>query len=122
MQSNGNIGLLDWGQVCSINDELLYKFALVNKALNSNDRKSIATALVDLGLEFRNPRDFNSMSDIGITMLDTRNVAGYVINPFKPGNALKVNSVVKFPSDLYFLVSFPLQFNCCISSELILLR
>lgn len=104
IQGNNRLGLLDWGQVVTLSDKMLVKFALMNQALCTKDKEKIAKALINLGIVLKNPQDYNSAADIGITMLDTRNVDGYVINPFKPGNALKKNSVVKFPPDLYFLV------------------
>jgi aarF domain-containing kinase len=96
--------LLDWGQVVSVPHDMLLKFALANRALCSRNKEQITQAMIDLGIVLKNPSDVASASDIGITLLDTRNVPGYVINPFQPGNALKKNSILKFPPDLYFII------------------
>ena len=98
------IGLLDWGQVVTLSDEMLVKFARMNQALCTRDKKKIAAGLLDMGVVMRNASDYNSIADIAVTMLDTRVVDGYVMNPFQPRNALKINSVMKLPPDLYFLV------------------
>lgn len=96
--------MLDWGQVITVSHDMLTKFALANRALCSRDKKRITQAMIDLGIVMKNPKDTASASDIGTTLLDTRNVPGYVINPFQPGNALKKNSILKFPPDLYFII------------------
>lgn len=101
---DGKIGLLDWGQVIPVSSHLLVNFARMNRALRSRNESQVLHGLKQLGVVLRNPHDVKSASDIGVTMLDTRVVPGYVLNPFKPESALKKNSVTKLPSDLYFLV------------------
>ena len=98
------IGLLDWGQVKFVSDELAVNFSLMIRAMNSRNEKDIVDSLFRLGVEVSNPTDFKSITDIAVTMLDTRIVPGYIIDPFNPNNALKRNAVSKMPSDLYFVV------------------
>jgi predicted unusual protein kinase regulating ubiquinone biosynthesis (AarF/ABC1/UbiB family) len=98
------IGLLDWGQVKRVSDNLAVDFSNMVVAMNSNQRPRIISAFKKLGVEVSNPGDEESVEGIALTMLDTRNVPGFVIDPFNPMNALKKNSVTKMPSDLYFVV------------------
>jgi predicted unusual protein kinase regulating ubiquinone biosynthesis (AarF/ABC1/UbiB family) len=98
------VGLLDWGQVKTVSDKLAVDFSRLITAMNSREQKRIVDAFVNLGVETSNPEDYDSVEGIAVTMLDTRNVPGFVIDPFNPMNALKKNSVKKMPSDLYFVV------------------
>lgn len=98
------IGLLDWGQVKIVSDELAVNFALMIQALNSRKQEEIVKAFFRLGIEVSNPLDIECVANIAVTMLDTRNVPGYIIDPFNPLNALKRNAVSKMPADLYFVV------------------
>ena len=102
--SGGTIGLLDWGQVKQVSDTLARKFGRMVLAISSRDESAIVDALFDLGVTVSNPSDRKTVTDIAITMLDTKRVAGYIIDPFNPRNSLKTNSVTKMPSDLYFVV------------------
>lgn len=103
-KNNGKIGLLDWGQVKVVSDKLAVDFSLMIQAMNSNDKYKIVKSLYNLGIEVENPLDIDSVSDIALTMLDTRLVPGYIVNPFDPLNGLKKNAVSKMPSELYFVV------------------
>lgn len=47
--------------------------------------------------------DEQAVASIAVTMLDTKQVPGYVLNPFDPNHSLKKNAVTKLPPDLYFL-------------------
>ena len=98
------VGLLDWGQVKMVSDKLAVNFSLMILAMNSRDQKEIVKSFFRLGVEVSNPNDYESIADIAVTMLDTRVVPGYIIDPFNPLNALKKNAVSKMPSDLYFVV------------------
>ena len=55
------------------------------------------------GIETSGPGDKKTVADIAVTMLDTKRVPGYVLNPFDPNHSLKTNAVSKLPPDLYFL-------------------
>jgi predicted unusual protein kinase regulating ubiquinone biosynthesis (AarF/ABC1/UbiB family) len=98
------IGLLDWGQVKRVPDLLAVNFALMIRAMNSRKQEEIVRAFFNLGIEVSNPKDIQCVADIAVTMLDTRNVPGYIIDPFNPGNALKRNAVSNMPAELYFVV------------------
>lgn len=98
------VGLLDWGQVKTVSDTLAVNFALMIEAMNTRKQDNIVKAFRRLGVEVSNNEDKESIADIAVTMLDTRLVPGYVIDPFNPANGLKKNAVSKLPSDLYFVV------------------
>jgi aarF domain-containing kinase len=98
------IGLLDWGQVKIVSDELALNFALMIQAMNSRNQLEIVKSFKRLGIEVSNPDDHDSIADIAVTVLDTRVIPGYIIDPFNPNNALKRNAVSKMPQDLYFVV------------------
>ena len=98
------LGLLDWGQMKRIPDHMVLKFAHMVEALNSNDQNRITEALFNLGVEVDRPDDVASTVGIARTMLDTKVVPGYDMNPFSANNALKTNAVTSLPPDLYFLV------------------
>lgn len=98
------IGLLDWGQIKVLSDVLLLKFARLVEAMDSRDKDKILDSFFDLGVKVTNPQDKQTVADIAVTMLDTRHVPGYVIDPFNPQNALKTNAVSEMPADLYFIV------------------
>jgi len=100
----GNVGLLDWGQVKRVGDELAINFSRLVLAIKSKDEDSIVDAIFKLGVCVSNPTDKKTVKAIALTMLDTQHVPDYVIDPFDPRNSLKVNSVTKMPSDLYFIV------------------
>lgn len=93
--TSGRIGLLDWGQVKQVSDNLAHKFGTLVLAIHANKESEIVDALFDLGVTVSNPADRKTVSAIAVTMLDTRRVKGYVIDPFSPQNSLKTNSVTK---------------------------
>eukprot|EP01041_Mallomonas_annulata_P006824 gene6824-13824_t len=104
-RSSGNkVGLLDWGQIKRLPDHVALKFAYMIEALNSNNSTNIRNALFDLGVTVDVPHDIVSTVGIARTMLDTKAVPGYDMNPFSDSNALKSNAVTSLPTDLYFLV------------------
>lgn len=95
ISASGCIGLLDWGQVKQVSDNLAHKFGTLVLAIHANKESEIVDALFDLGVTVSNPADRKTVSAIAVTMLDTRRVEGYVIDPFSPQNSLKTNSVTK---------------------------
>lgn len=56
-----------------------------------------------------------TVANIAVTMLDTRRVPGYVLNPFDPNHSLKKAAITKLPPDLYFLGTQSLT-HCPLSS------
>jgi len=98
------VGLLDWGQVKIVDDKLASDFSTLVMAMKSQNQEAICDAFFALGVCVADPTDRATVKAIALTMLDTRRVAGYIIDPFDPRNTLKKNSVTKMPADLYFVV------------------
>lgn len=98
------IGLLDWGQVKYLPDDILLKFSIMLEAINSKDKQQILSSIDELGIEISNRNDIDSSVKIAVSMLDTQNIPGYVMSPFSKDNALKTNSIKKVPSDLYLII------------------
>lgn len=99
-----SVGLLDWGQVKRLPMSMAVKFANMISALNSDNESKIISAFKGLGVIMENPDDLESITGIAKTMLDTKVVPGYDMNPFSEDNAIRRNAVTHLPSDLYFLV------------------
>jgi hypothetical protein len=87
-----------------ISDKLLRDYSLMIEAINSNNPDKIIHAFFNLGIKVSNPNDREVLPKLAVTMLDTKIVPGYVIDPFDSNNALKTNAVTNMPSDLYFLI------------------
>jgi len=83
---------------------LLLKFSKMVIAINSNQQREIVDAFLKLGVVVSNPEDKRTVECLAVTMFDTKNIPGYIVDPFDENNALKSNSVTKLPPDLYFLV------------------
>jgi len=104
ISSKGRVGLLDFGQVKSLPLDLLLKFARMISAIHQDNKVDVVKAFQDLGIEMVNPNDTDMVHKIAVTMLDTRIVPGFSLDPFSNMEALKSNSVTRMPPDLYFLV------------------
>lgn len=104
MKKGGKIGLLDWGQIKYMGDTLAEKYSAMIEAIAAGERSQIVAAFKDLGVRVMNEDDEKSIQNIAVTMLDTRVVPGYVMDPFNPKNSIKDNPVKKLPADLYFVV------------------
>ena len=52
------------------------------------------TAFKNLGIEVTNPNDINAVYNIALTMLDTKQVPGFVIDPFNSVDMLTNNTGV----------------------------
>lgn len=105
LQKGGKIGLLDWGQVKKLSDDILMKFSLMVDAINSRQVDNVIKAFYELGIEVTNPSDRETVHKMALTMLDTKVVPGFLTNPFSnPMETLKNNSVSHIPTDLYFIV------------------
>lgn len=87
-----------------MDDTLLVKYSAMVDAIAAEDTERIIAAFKDLGIRVVNEADKSSVEKMAITMLDTRVVPGYILDPFDPENSLKDNSVTKLPPDLYFVV------------------
>ena len=80
------IGLLDWGQMKRLSDDSIYKFSRFIEAMNSRDQNRTVEAFLDLGIKVGNPERRNSVEGMAVTMLDTRVMPGYDMDPFSPNN------------------------------------
>ena len=80
------IGLLDWGQMKRLSDDSIYKFARFVEAMNSRDQNKTVDAFLDLGIKVGNPERRNSVEGMAVTMLDTRVMPGFDMDPFSPNN------------------------------------
>jgi len=98
------IGLLDWGQMKRLPDVLVYKLAKAVEAINSKNRTEIIRNFFSLGIEVADPSKVDFVEGIALTMLDTRKVSGFIIDPFSKNSALGTNNVVAMPSDFYFVI------------------
>jgi len=74
------------------------------EAMNERDQEKIVKSFFSLGVKVSDPSDLKTVANIAVSMLDTRHVPGFVIDPFNPQHALKSNSVSEMPPDLYFIV------------------
>ena len=100
----GKVGLLDWGQMKRMPEQLLVHFANMIDALNSKNQEKIVEAFFKLGFTVDQPNDWATVEGIAKTMLDTKVVPGYDMNPFSDQNALKSNAVTSLPPDIYFVI------------------
>jgi predicted unusual protein kinase regulating ubiquinone biosynthesis (AarF/ABC1/UbiB family) len=95
---------LDWGQVKAMSDQILLNFSKMIIAINSKNQDEIIDAFFKLGVIVSNPNDKRTVECLAISMFDTKNIPGYIIDPFDENNALKSNSVTKLPPDIYFVL------------------
>lgn len=100
------VGILDWGQMKSVSEDIAVNFAEMIESLNSNNRTRIIESFFKLDIKVSNTDvdNYNIVEAIAVTMLDTRKYPGFAASPFDASNALRQISVSKMPSDLYFLV------------------
>jgi predicted unusual protein kinase regulating ubiquinone biosynthesis (AarF/ABC1/UbiB family) len=87
-REKGVVGLLDWGQVKTVSDQLALRFALMIQAINDDktnklgNSDGIVQAFTRLGVRVSDPSDIATIRKIALTMFDTQQVPGYVLNPF----------------------------------------
>jgi len=81
------------------------------QAINANNRKETVEAFLKLGVEVNCEKHSNdkqkeekAIEALCLTMLDTRRVKDFNVDPFDPNNNLKSSTVTKLPPDLYFIV------------------
>ena len=98
------MGLLDWGQIKRIPEPLVMRFAEMVEALNGHNQSHVAHCFGQLGVSVEKPQDLVTTVAVARTMLDTKVVPGFDMNPFSSDNAIKSNAVTNMPTDLYFLV------------------
>ncbi|RYG65595.1 AarF/ABC1/UbiB kinase family protein [archaeon] len=101
---DSQIGLLDWGQVKSLSSQIARQYAQLIVALHSRDQQQIVQAFFDLEVKVSKPYDLRTVEAIAVTMFDTRTHENFVMNPFDPQAAIKQNSVLSMPTEIYFIV------------------
>eukprot|EP01031_Cornospumella_fuschlensis_P034357 gene34357-41588_t len=101
---DGRIGLLDWGQVKALSGQIATQYAQLVVALHGRDQLQIVDAFFRLGIKVSKPADLRTVEAIAVTMFDTRTHGSFVLNPFDPQAAIKQNSVLAMPSEIYFIV------------------
>ena len=108
------LGVLDWGQMKHISDDALVKFSRMILAINSGNQDRILKAFNNLGIKMTNPQDKRGCEIMALSMLDTKKIPGYTMDPFSPDSPLLGNTICEMPSDLYFLVrTVQLMRGCC---------
>lgn len=108
------VGVLDWGQMKRISDDALIKFSRMILAINSGNQDRILRAFDNLGIVMTNPEDKRGCEIMALSMLDTKKIPGYTMDPFSPNSPLLGNTICEMPSDLYFLVrTVQLMRGCC---------
>jgi aarF domain-containing kinase len=98
------IGVLDWGQMKSVSDDAAVKFSHMILAIHSGNQDRINSAFTNLGIIMTNPDDKRGVEMMALSMLDTRKIPGFSMDPFGDDGPLKGNTISQMPSDLYFLV------------------
>jgi len=98
------IGVLDWGQMKRVTDDAAVKFSRMVLAICTNDQENITKAFAGLGIKMSNPEDKRGTEFMALSMLDTRVIPGFTMDPFGPDSPLSGNTIVEMPQDLYFLV------------------
>ena len=73
---NAEVGILDWGSVKHVSDDLALRFSDMVIALNSGCRDDVIEAFTRLGVQVEKPEQERMVEAIAITMLDTRVVPG----------------------------------------------
>lgn len=100
----GGIGLLDWGQVKDVSDELKRRLSNLILAFNARDQRLICESLFALGVKVTKPEDLKTVEAIAVTMFDTVIVEGYPCDPFDERCASRANPITFMPPEIYFLV------------------
>eukprot|EP01038_Epipyxis_sp_PR26KG_P009639 gene9639-12978_t len=99
------VGLLDWGQVKTISDETLLKFSYMVESLNSRNSEFIVDSFNRIGVRVGGDlTDKDAIASIATSMLDTRKIPGFIMDPFNAKSFLKRYPVTHMPSDLYFII------------------
>ncbi|CAM9218186.1 unnamed protein product, partial [Ectocarpus sp. 13 AM-2016] len=105
------IGLLDWGQTKELGRQDREKVANLILAVSSHASPDIVRCFNGLGVKLSNPDDADSIEKLALVMFDTRTIKGLDFNPFSDNNVLKLNSVLEYPQDLYFILRTVLMFR-----------
>jgi aarF domain-containing kinase len=98
------IGLLDWGQVKAIDKQLQDKLARLMHQFQTGTDTDISTAFLALGVCVEHPEDVKTVSQLALSMFESRDVPGVAFSPFDPENPLSTNTVTSFPSELFFIL------------------
>jgi hypothetical protein len=74
------------------------------EALNSRKQELIVQSFHNLGFKVNKPYDFESIEKIATSLLDTRKIDNFIMNPFNQNNPLKINPILNMPSELYYVI------------------
>jgi aarF domain-containing kinase len=98
------IGLLDWGQVKAIDKQLQNKLAQLMHQFQTGTDSDISAAFLNLGVCVEHPEDVKTVSQLALSMFESKDVPGVAFSPFDPENPLSTNTVTSFPSELFFIL------------------
>ena len=99
-----HIGLLDWGQVKRVTDADALKFSEMVLAIESGKQERILKAMENMGIKMSNPSDKKTCEAMALSILDTKIIPGFNMDPFDPNSPLKDNTISQMPSEMYFLI------------------
>jgi predicted unusual protein kinase regulating ubiquinone biosynthesis (AarF/ABC1/UbiB family) len=104
-----HIGLLDWGQVKHLSDELLLKFSRLICAIARKDRERILHSFQNLGIVVDDSVRDNPeiVEKLAMTLFDTKKSTKIQLPGGKKNDAVNVTprSLIKtIPSDLFFII------------------
>ena len=105
LMRGGRLGLLDFGQSKTLDQEEQRRLAAVVLALASGRQgeegeRAIMDALFRLGVIFERP-DPGTCAEAGVHLFDTR---GALPDPFSPDSPLRSNAITTFPRDMFFVM------------------
>ncbi|KAK6924724.1 ABC1 atypical kinase-like domain [Dillenia turbinata] len=103
----GKVGLLDYGQVKDLPDELRLGYASLMLAIADGDAKRASESFRDLGIETLSTceDEQNEMFKLAETMFDTTMPPGVtMLQPFSEDSSIKKISVQTFPEELFSIL------------------
>lgn len=98
------IGLLDWGQMKSLPQDLHKRFSEMIIAISSRNSTDIVHKFHTLGIKVNNPKDDYTIEGLAITLFDTKQDPKYIMSPFNQDAMIKKNPILSIPPDLFFVV------------------
>jgi aarF domain-containing kinase len=105
------VGLLDWGQIKELDFDSRVRFAHMIEAISKGTPEEVVNSFLELGVKLADPDDSDSIEKLARVMFDTKVIPGLNFNPFSEGNVLKLNSVIEYPQDMYFVLRAILMFR-----------
>ena len=95
------MGVLDWGQMKRVTDDAAAKFSHMIIAIASGEQEQVVKAFANLGIKMTDPDDKRGVEFMALSMLDTRQIPGFTMDPFGPDSPISGNTICEMPSDLY---------------------